>query len=57
MGIPPIHTPKEVLKDFSDDIKKHMYLVHVSENSIPKNCGLSSAPVGLENTLVLIPHS
>ena len=54
MGIPPIHTPKEILADMSDNVKDHMYLVHVSESAIPKNCGLKSGPVGLLNTIRLL---
>lgn len=31
-----------------------MFLVHVSEDKIPKNKGLKSGPVGLEKTVVLV---
>jgi len=54
MGIPPIHTPAEVLAGFSENVKKHMFLVHVAERDIPKGKGLKSGPVGLENSIILI---
>ena len=54
MGIPPIHTPAEVLKGFSDDVKKRMWLIHVAGKDIPKDCGLKGGVPGLENTMVLV---
>lgn len=54
MGIPPIHTPCEVLQAFPEKVKEKMFLVHVSEDKIPKGVGLKSGPVGLENTVILV---
>eukprot|EP00903_Cladosiphon_okamuranus_P020559 g18871.t1 len=60
-GIPPIHTPMKTLKELPDDVKKRLYVVHVSESSIPKGSGLQVAPAGVENTIRLEtevnPHS
>lgn len=36
-----------------DDLKKRVYVVHVSESSIPKDSGLKVAPAGVENTMRL----
>ncbi|CAM9235928.1 unnamed protein product, partial [Hapterophycus canaliculatus] len=52
-GIPPIHTPMGTLLELPDDVKKRLYVVHVSESSIPKGSGLQVAPVGIENTIRL----
>ena len=52
-GIPPIHTPIETLVALDDEIKKKLYLVHVSLKSIPENQGLKTAKVGVENTIVI----
>lgn len=40
-------------KDLPDDVKKRLYVVHVSESSIPKDSGLTVAPAGVENTVRL----
>jgi CRP-like cAMP-binding protein len=50
-GVPPIHTPLATLEALDDDIKKRMYLVHVSEGAVPKESKLKIAPVGVKNTL------
>ncbi|CAM9857847.1 unnamed protein product, partial [Sphacelaria rigidula] len=52
-GIPPIHTPMRTLEDLPDDVKKRLYVVHVSESSIPKGSGLMVAPTGVEHTIRL----
>eukprot|EP00752_Nemacystus_decipiens_P003821 g3515.t1 len=52
-GIPPIHTPMQTLQGLPDDVKKRLYVVHVSESSIPKGSGLQVAPAGVENTIRL----
>ena len=54
MGIPPIHTPSEVLKNFPEKVKENMFLVHVSKDKIPPNCGLKCGETGLLNTYVLV---
>jgi len=50
-GIPPIHTPFEVLMNLPTHIKKRLYVVHTS--NLPENCDLNIAPVGTEGTLRL----
>lgn len=35
MGVPPIHTPSDVLSNLSEEIKKKLLLVHVSKDKIP----------------------
>ena len=54
MGIPPIHTPLDILKGFSDKVKEHMFVVHSAEDKIPPNCGLKTPKKGIENTYVLL---
>lgn len=50
-GIPPIHTPMDVLAALPPDVKERMYLTHVSESAIPPNSGLRLAPPGIAATL------
>lgn len=50
-GIPPIHTPISVLEALPDSVKEHLYLVHVSEASIPENRGLKLALPGVSSTI------
>ncbi|MHB2015453.1 MAG: cyclic nucleotide-binding domain-containing protein [Candidatus Xenobia bacterium] len=52
-GIPPIHTPVKVLAGLEDAIKQRLYLLHVSERSLPEDSGLRVAPTGLDNTIDL----
>ncbi|CBJ32522.1 conserved unknown protein [Ectocarpus siliculosus] len=52
-GIPPIHTPIQTLEGLADDLKKRVFVVHVSESSIPKDSGLKVAPAGVKNTMRL----
>ncbi|CAM9257277.1 unnamed protein product, partial [Pylaiella littoralis] len=52
-GIPPIHTPMQTLQELPHDVKKRLYVVHVSESSIPEGSGLKVAPAGVENTIRL----
>ena len=52
-GIPPIHTPMSVLAALPADVKKNMYLTHVSESAIPADSGLRLAPPGVAQTLTL----
>lgn len=52
-GIPPIHTPVKVLSELPEDVRKRMYLTHVSAAAIPAESGLRLAPPGVENTLTL----
>lgn len=50
-GIPPIHTPTSVLAALPEEVKKRLYLVHVSESAIPDESGLEIARPGPEHTL------
>lgn len=52
-GIPPIHTPLQVLADLPEEVRRRMYLTHISESAIPPDSGLRLAPPGAEKTIVL----
>ncbi len=52
-GIPPIHTPMGVLAALPDEVKKNLYLTHVSECAIPPDSGLRLAPPGVGQTIRL----
>ena len=52
-GIPPIHTPMAVLAALPDEVKKNLYLTHVSESAIPPDSGLRLAPPGADQTIRL----
>lgn len=52
-GVPPIHTPLDTLVQLDDDIKRRLYIVHVSLKALPFGKGLKAAKVGVENTIVL----
>lgn len=52
-GVPPIHTPVEMLAGLDDEIKSRLYLNHISLEQIPAAAGLKLAPPGVENTLAL----
>ena len=55
-GVPPIHTPPELLADMSEDVKSRMYCVHVSKRGnmgkpFPFDRGLRVASCGIEHTI------
>lgn len=52
-GVPPIHTPIEVLAALPEEVKNRLFLMHVSESAIPPDKGLRLAPPGPENTIVI----
>ncbi|EFA85631.1 cGMP-stimulated cGMP phosphodiesterase [Heterostelium album PN500] len=52
-GVPPIHTPVSVLASLSPEIKNRLYLVHISEHSLPTSSGLKIAREGVNHTLRL----
>ncbi len=52
-GVPPIHTPLEVLEKLPAEVKDRLYLTHVSPDHVPSDSGLKLAPTGLERTLIL----
>jgi CRP-like cAMP-binding protein len=50
-GVPPLHTPASVLAALPDEVKQRLHLVHIAEKDLPRDSGLRTARVGLENTL------
>ncbi|GMI05470.1 hypothetical protein TrVE_jg4586 [Triparma verrucosa] len=42
-GVPPIHTPMDLLAKQPESVKERMWLVHVSESKVPSNVGLKVA--------------
>lgn len=52
-GIPPLHTPMQSLIDLPEDVKKRIYLVHLSGKKIPEGVGLKKAPDGKEESIVI----
>lgn len=52
-GVPPIHTPIEILAQQPEEVKERMYLNHVSASAVPPGSNLRVAPTGLHNTLRL----
>jgi len=55
-GVPPLHTPLSYLCGLPEEIRKRIYLVHVSPETVPAECGLQIAPTGLANTIELDVH-
>jgi len=52
-GIPPIHTPVEVLVNLPDETKDRLYVNHISADKIPRDSGLKLAQPGIRDTLKL----
>lgn len=52
-GVPPLHTPMTVLAALPPEVKNNLYLVHTTEEAVPKDSGLRIAKEGLYNTLRL----
>ncbi|KAN0037459.1 hypothetical protein ACTFIV_002807 [Dictyostelium citrinum] len=52
-GVPPIHTPVSVLRALPDEVKNRLYLVHISEHTLPAGSGLKIAKEGVAHTLSL----
>ncbi len=52
-GIPPLHTPMQNLVDMPDAVKKRIFLMHVAQKSIPEGTGLSKAPDGREESIII----
>jgi CRP-like cAMP-binding protein/glyoxylase-like metal-dependent hydrolase (beta-lactamase superfamily II) len=50
-GIPPVHTPLDVLASLPESVKVRMVLTHVSEGAISADSGLRLAQPGPQNTL------
>lgn len=53
-GIPPLHTPMANLVKLPDSVKKRIYLIHVSDSTIPEGSNLHKAPDG-RNKSIEIP--
>ncbi len=45
-GVPPIHTPIDILSALSPEIKSRLYLVHVTPRTVPEKSGLQVASAG-----------
>jgi CRP-like cAMP-binding protein/glyoxylase-like metal-dependent hydrolase (beta-lactamase superfamily II) len=52
-GVPPLHTPMRVLTELPEQVKKRIYLVHLTEKAIPEDSGLKKAPDGREESIVI----
>jgi CRP-like cAMP-binding protein len=52
-GIPPIHTPIATLAGLPEKVKEHLYLVHISDESVPVEGSLKKAKPGLAHTIVI----
>ena len=50
-GVPPLHTPTEVLAKLPEEVKERLYVVHIAAKDLPQGVGLKVAPVGVEHTL------
>lgn len=50
-GVPPLHTPLDVLLKLPAEVKKRMYIVHTS--ALPVGCELKVAPTGTAGTIRL----
>lgn len=52
-GIPPIHTPIKNLAELPENVQERMYLIHVSERSLPQGSKLKKAQAGPDDTIVI----
>lgn len=52
-GIPPIHTPIKNLAELPESVQERLFLIHVSERSLPPGSKLRKAPAGADDTLVI----
>ncbi len=52
-GIPPIHTPIKNLVELPDAVQERLYLIHVSQRSIPPGSHLRKAAGGPDETIVI----
>ena len=55
-GIPPLHTPLDILLGLPEQVKKNIYLVHTDKSKIPEDSSLTISPTGLSNTMVINIH-
>ena len=49
-GIPPLHTPMEVLTGLDPDIQKKTVVYHIAKTSFPEKTDLTLAQFGIEHT-------
>lgn len=57
-GVPPLHTPIDVLLALPEQAKKNIKLVHTEKSRIPVDSGLEIPETGLSNSIILnVPHS
>ncbi len=52
-GVPPLHTPMECLTSLPEEVRDKTYLVHVTQEKVPRDSGLKVAPTGLAATVSL----
>jgi CRP-like cAMP-binding protein/phosphoribosyl 1,2-cyclic phosphodiesterase len=52
-GIPPIHTPIANLVALPEPVKDRLYLIHVSERSLPPDSNLKKAPAGPDDSIII----
>jgi len=57
MGVPPIHTPADTLKDLDAKIKERLYVVHVAKKSLKPEWGLKVAEVGPQKSIRILSES
>jgi len=50
-GVPPLHTPLDVLLKLPQSVKDHLYVVHTQ--ALPEGCELRVAPTGTAGTIRL----
>lgn len=56
-GVPPIHTPVNVLAALPPSVRENLRLIHVAKKDILPEHGLTVGCVGLKNTMVLVGTS
>lgn len=50
-GVPPLHTPLDILLQLPDHVKKRLFVVHTA--ALPPDCELKVAPTGTKGTIRL----
>lgn len=54
-GMPPIHTPVQILANMPQEVRDRMYLTHVSPDILGTETRLKVAPTDIPNTIELVP--
>ncbi len=52
-GIPPLHTPVDVLNSQPEEIKKKIVVYHIAEKDFPADTSLRLAQFGIQHTITL----